>query len=639
MTIGEWLNWIFGLRFGGALNLALVFDPTRWGIVSRIVIEQFGIAGSLLALIGLIALFKRSWRVTLITLGTLAGYIFYALVYTVPDIDVFIIPAFIILAIWLGVALYELSSFVSHYSLRITPYAPRTTFIMLASLIPLGFLAANFPLVNQRGVDADQEAWGRYVLSLPIPDHAALLVDSEKIAPLYYLQVTEHLRPDLDILVLGDEALYRQELDQRLAAGQPIYLARFLPNLPYHLRSFGPLIEVSNQPGFVAPNLQISPRFGDAIELTSLSITEGNPIRITFGWQALTDARPNYHVRLQLVDAQGRIWWEDTGAHPVNGYYPTGLWSKGETVADYHEIKLDPFVPSGDYTLRVGFFIPFRTDGLTTAGGTPWYEIQALHVQSIGAPAVLARETRSVYASSFALTSGDVLGVVPPSSVVSMRVNAVGEATSNNASLSIVNNIGLNISTTQPVINVGQSRFEFIAPAANGRYTLRLSLQQPARCQWLAPITADCEIGAFEVAGEAFGQAINFDNQVLLMDAKIDRDVAKPNESIHIDLSWRGLKTWPGDYTAFVHLIGPDGKVHGQVDQWPVQGTLPTSGWLAGQTVIDPYVMTLTPDAPSGKYQVEVGWYLLATLRRLTVLDSSGRPSDDHVIVGEFSVP
>ena len=86
------------------------------------------------------------------------------------------------------------------------------------------------------------------MLSLPIPDHAAILADSEKIAPLYYLQVTEGLRPDLDILVLGDEAQYRQELDQRLAAGQPVYLARFLPNLPYRMRSLGPLVEVSREP-------------------------------------------------------------------------------------------------------------------------------------------------------------------------------------------------------------------------------------------------------------------------------------------------------------------------------------------------------------------------------------------------------
>ena len=126
---------------------------------------------------------------------------------------------------------------------------------------------------------------------------------------------------------------------------------------------------------------------------------------------------------------------------------------------------------------------------------------------------------------------------------------------------------------------------------------------------------------------------------MLLANARLDRDTLQPNESIKVDLTWRGLKTWSDNYTAFVHLVGPDGKVHGQVDQWPVQGTLPTSSWTAGQVVDDPYVITLPADAPRGKYQVEVGWYLLSTLRRLNVLDSAGRPSDDHVIVGEFTVP
>ena len=96
------------------------------------------------------------------------------------------------------------------------------------------------------------------MLSLPIPANAAILADSEKIAPLYYLQVTEGLRPDLDILVLGDEALYRQELDRRLGAGQPVYLARFLPNLPYRMRSLGPLVEVSGEPLKSAPVMGLS---------------------------------------------------------------------------------------------------------------------------------------------------------------------------------------------------------------------------------------------------------------------------------------------------------------------------------------------------------------------------------------------
>jgi len=78
-------------------------------------------------------------------------------------------------------------------------------------------------------------------------------------------------------------------------------------------------------------------------------------------------------------------------------------------------------------------------------------------------------------------------------------------------------------------------------------------------------------------------------------------------DAVKVDLTWRGLKTWPDNYTAFVHLLGPDGKVHGQVDQWPVEGTLPTSSWAAGQVVDDPYTVTLPPDAPRGTYQVEVG--------------------------------
>jgi hypothetical protein len=179
----------------------------------------------------------------------------------------------------------------------------------------------------------------------------------------------------------------------------------------------------------------------------------------------------------------------------------------------------------------------------------------------------------------------------------------------------------------------------FHAPEVNGAYTLRLRFDTPSRCRWLASLSDDCVVGSINVAGEAIGHAINFDNQVLLTTSAVDRTSIRPGETIKVDLTWRSLKTWSADYTAFVHLVGPDGKVHGQIDQWPVQGTLPTSSWSAGQVVSDPYAVTLPPDAPRGVYQVEAGWYLLATLRRLNVLDAAGRSSDDKVIIGEFVVP
>ena len=158
-----------------------------------------------------------------------------------------------------------------------------------------------------------------------------------------------------------------------------------------------------------------------------------------------------------------------------------------------------------------------------------------------------------------------------------------------------------------------------------------------ARCAWLAQFRMTAPL-AYCAWKRARSQGINFDSQVLLLDAQIGEQELRPNETLQVSLKWQGLRQWNADYTAFVHLIGPDGKLHGQVDQWPLDGTLATRDWLSGRVVDDPYRVTLMGDAPPGTYQVEVGWYLLATLRRLPVVDADGRPVDDRVIIGTVTV-
>lgn len=638
MTIGEWVGWITGQRFGGALNLALWSDPTRWGIMLRLALEQFGWIGAVLAGLGLLVLIRRARWVALITFAAFAGYFFFGLVYNVPDISVFVIPLFLIMAVWIGVAIGAIVQWAGERLPAAVPVAPdqvRRTAILVFSLLPILAVANNYAANDQHDLGAAQEAWGRYVLSLPIPDRAALLVDSEKIAPLYYLQVTEKLRPDLDIMVLGDETLYRQELDRRISAGQPVYLARFLPNLPYRMQSLGPLVEVSREPAGAIPVMgaPLNASFGDQIELLGVTAEQGNPYRISLYWKAASPERKNYHVRLRLTDTQGQVWWEDTGAHPVGGYYPTGAWAPGEVVADFHEIKLEPYLSPGTYDLQVGLFTPFRNDGLPV-NGQEWLKVAGISIVSPNSQP-LAREVRMAY-DRIALMSLDEPGMVPPASPVALRVDAIGAAAP--ALFALIDERSVRSTFTQTV-REGQTRLAFTAPEFEGHYQLDMTTGQPVRCHWLAEMTTNCVLGTLTVAGDTLEDAVNFDNQVLLSNVRLDGSTLKPNESIKVDLVWRGLKAWPDNYTAFVHLVGPDGRVHGQVDQWPVQGTLPTSSWPAGQRVDDPYVITLPADAPGGKYQVEVGWYLLSTLRRLNVLDSAGRPSDDHVIVGEFTVP
>ena len=684
MALAEFVDWITGARFGGALVPGAWSDPARWAIVTRFLLEAFGPAGAALAAVGLIGLALRQWRAALITFVTFAAYVFYGLVYFVPDVSVFLIPAYLIMAIWIGMGVAFLVELLTTQvpipglkSGSLTagrapmpgakhPAAWEPPLLNLSLipflLIPIFLLSHNFPLVDQRGEGEQAEAWGRYVLSLPIPDGAAILVDSEKIAPLYYLQVTENLRPDVDVLVLGTEDEYRQQLDMRLAQGQPVYLARFLPHIPYHLRSLGPLVEVSSEIETTLPESgqSIAARFGDVIELLSASIEAGDPARVTLHWRALSETRPEYHVRLRLVDANGHTWWEDSGMRPVHGYYPTRAWATGERVADYHEVKFDPAFPPGAYTLQVGLFPPFREEGLTTDDGDAWLGIGTLTAPQVAAPP-LDRTLRHIYAGQVTVTGVESLGVTQPSNDSQVRLNwaRLGEIGDREvqASLSLVDAAGQVVGSNVAEPYGGslpiqgwpsgalQTLLEFHTPDRDGAYTLRLGFVDAsgtplsAKCGWLAPPSIDCPLATLQVAGEAIGDAINFDNQVLLTNWSIDRTEMRPGETINVQLNWRGLKTWDADYTAFVHLVGPDGALHGQVDAWPAQGTLPTSTWTAGQTVSDPYAVTLQPDAPSGRYQIEVGWYLLATLRRLPVLDAAGQPIDDRVIIGEFFVP
>ena len=233
-------------------------NPTRYQVVGRLLLAEWSPAGLLLALFGLFYLFRQQKRVALLLSLTWLGYTFYALNYYVPDLAVFLLPAHLVIAVWLGVGLYGLGEIMGRPMLR--PVLALATLGLLLGTVPGRWLTVD------RSADDGRQQWGRAVLALPLAGGAAILADSEKFPPLYYLQQAEALRPDLDIVLLPDEAAYRAELNRRLAAGQAVYLARFLPGLEgtYHLNSLGPLlaVETSGRSQLPAGTTPLSLSFG-----------------------------------------------------------------------------------------------------------------------------------------------------------------------------------------------------------------------------------------------------------------------------------------------------------------------------------------------------------------------------------------
>ena len=98
-------------------------------------------------------------------------------------------------------------------------------------------------------------------------------------------------------------------------------------------------------------------------------------------------------------------------------------------------------------------------------------------------------------------------------------------------------------------------------------------------------------------------------------------------------------------YKVFTHLLGEvynadtDNFLWGQQDNEPVNGQAPTTRWQPGAIIVDPYRIPVAPDAPPGRYRLEVGLYGLIDGQRLPV--SGGSPDQIHndaVILTEIEV-
>jgi hypothetical protein len=93
--------------------------------------------------------------------------------------------------------------------------------------------------------------------------------------------------------------------------------------------------------------------FFDKATLLSYQIADDQQ-SVTLNWRADATFETDYTVFIQAWDVAGQHIAGFDGP-PVQGNYPTSLWSPGEIIVDIH--FLDPAqLPAGSYTLRVGLY-------------------------------------------------------------------------------------------------------------------------------------------------------------------------------------------------------------------------------------------------------------------------------------------
>jgi hypothetical protein len=127
--------------------------------------------------------------------------------------------------------------------------------------------------------------------------------------------------------------------------------------------------------------------------------------------------------------------------------------------------------------------------------------------------------------------------------------------------------------------------------------------------------------------------------EIRLEGYRLAADAVAPGDVLLLSLYWRAEDAVEGDYTVFVHLQGPDGRLAAQQDNPPVRGARPTSAWEAGVLVEDPYEIRVPDNAAAGDYLLSAGMYDPTTMERLPAAGAGGeREIEDRVLLARVGV-
>lgn len=105
-------------------------------------------------------------------------------------------------------------------------------------------------------------------------------------------------------------------------------------------------------------------RFADSVTmrghtLSTPEVRPGDTVRLTVVWEVAQATSAAYKTFVHLYgppQTNGDIVYAQRDAEPCDNSYPSWQWSPGDVIIEYYKIPVPMDVPSGDYTLGVGWY-------------------------------------------------------------------------------------------------------------------------------------------------------------------------------------------------------------------------------------------------------------------------------------------
>ena len=438
----------------------------------------------------------------------------------------------------------------------------------------------------------------------------------------------------------------------RLALPDEAWLKRFLPDSALVAAPLAPdgrtnyrAYHLTTRPT-ISPQVKLDVNYGNIIQLIGYDrdvlAPDRNDVSVTLYWRVLNPPdRGDYSTFAQLRDAWG-LEWGQSGAFD----YPSEEWTPGEIIINRLDVPIAAGAPPGDYELRVGLFSQSANARLSIVaadggfGGTvarlsplAWDQITADAAQLNAAQlSIGTRVDQEVIPGlkllgySIETTSakqGAPLGFTLfwqstarlTDEPIRLQLESCGCTTGPKTSTPLT--------TTRPVHNTYPFDKWTAGEVVADRYWLRSPVDLPPGDYTLTAAVGTSEpieLGTINLAQHdrvITAPPIDHPMQVMFGDAieLVGYNLDRGADAIGLTLIWRSVRSIDQDYTVFTHALNATGAYIGGQDNQPVNGAYPTSWWLPGEYIVDPYTLPLADIIEVGWYDPETGARVGETLR------------------------
>ncbi len=456
-----------------------------------------------------------------------------------------------------------------------------------------------------------------YVSSLHY-QHPTLAFTSER-----YDEIKWVLESDA-IVIPSHEALiaypHSSPAPSHMASGQPIAHAATTDGAP--LYTVYRLNEIAAFPVAVP----LTANFSDVIRLNGYTFldAETSTPTVRLFWQVIGKPSQDYTPFVHILDETGYRW-----AQAEANAYPSAQWEVGEVIVQDVTFDLPAGMPNAQFNLEIGLFAGIERLPLVNKEGQ--FAGSVLQVEDV----LLAGNRGTVVEVGTPVVDGLMLadsqvGTKEIEAGTRLPLTIIWSADTPLPDLNYQITLG-NTTIYQGQPARGQSPFAswqtprmtidridplISADFATGQRPLQLTVYRGDESVFtieLDEVTVLSTVREFEQPGFEISADAMFGENIRLTGYTITADT--------IRLVWQAIAPPQNDYTAFVHILNPDGTCCvWQLDRIP-RGDYATARWVAGEYIVDEYVT-------EGTGLIEIGLYDPKTGVRLLV-QSSDAPTRD----------